>query len=167
VWVKLTTGALRIAVQDAAVCLLAYLGGLYVNLLIEGTPSEIGALWCVISGIVVLQATRRDTVASAGLRTLGTLIGSVISAIYLLLLPFHPIGLAVTIGITMLVCYVFQIPDHARLAAITVAVIMIVSLVHPQMNPLINAGMRFVESCIGTALAVLAVLAWPEQSPGK
>jgi len=167
VWVKLTTGALRIAVQDAAVCLLAYLGGLYFNLLIEGTPSEIGALWCVISGIVVLQATRRDTVASAWLRVLGTLIGAAISAIYLLFLPFHPIGLAVTIGITMLVCYVFQIPDHARLAAITVAVIMVVSLVHPQINPLLNAGLRFIESCIGTALAVLAVLVWPAQPRGR
>jgi uncharacterized membrane protein YgaE (UPF0421/DUF939 family) len=160
-WVKPTAGAVRLAVQDAAVCLLAYLGGLYVNLLIEGAPSQIGALWCVISGIVVLQATRRDTVALAWLRVLGTLIGATISTIYLLLLPFNPIGLAVTIGITMLVCYVFQIPDHARLAAITVAVIMVVSLVHPQINPLMNAGLRFIESCIGTALAVLAVLAWP------
>ena len=159
-WVKLTTGAVRIAVQDAAVCLLAYLAGFYFNQAIVSSSSHIGALWCVISGIVVLQATRRDTVASAWLRVLGTLIGAVISAIYLLFLPFNPIGLAVTIGITMLVCYILQIPDHARLAAITVAVIMVVSLVHP----LMNAALRFIESCIGTVLAVLAVLAWPEAS---
>jgi uncharacterized membrane protein YgaE (UPF0421/DUF939 family) len=159
---KLTFPALRIAVQEAVVCLLAYLAGLHFNQAVQGTSSHIGALWSVISGIVVLQATRRDTVASAWLRVLGTLIGAIVSAIYLLFLPFSPIGLAISIGITILLCLLLRIPDHARLAAITVAVVMVVSLLHPRMNPLINAGLRFAESCIGTALAVLAVLVWPE-----
>lgn len=115
----------------------------------------------------MLQATRRDTVATAWLRTLGTLIGSIISAAYLLLLPFSPIGMALSIGITILLCHTCRVPDHARLAAITVAVIMVVSAAYPGMNPLVNAGLRFGESCIGTALAVLAVLAWPERDRGR
>jgi uncharacterized membrane protein YccC len=156
--------ALRVAIQEGAVCFLAYLGGVYLTLVIEGTPSQIGALWCVISGIVVLQATRQETLASVWLRVLGTLIGAVISAIYLLILPFHPVGLAASIGLTMLLCEILHLPGHARLASITVAVIMIVSMIHPQMNPLINAGLRFVESCIGATLAMLAALAWPEKS---
>jgi uncharacterized membrane protein YgaE (UPF0421/DUF939 family) len=86
----------------------------------------------VISGIVVLQATRRDTVASAWLRVLGTLIGAVISAIYLSFLPFNPFGLAVCIGITVLPCHSFRVPDHARLAAITVAVVMVVPWPSPR-----------------------------------
>jgi uncharacterized membrane protein YccC len=152
----------RIAIQDAAVCLLAYIAGFYFTRALNGSATHIGALWSVVSGIVVLQATRRDTLASAWLRILGTLIGSIISAVYLSLLPFSPIGMAVSVGITVLVCQILRVPDHARLAAITVAVIMVVSLSDPQMNPLVNAGLRFAESCIGTALAVLAVLAWTE-----
>jgi uncharacterized membrane protein YccC len=147
--------------------LLAYLAGLHLTLVIPSVSAHIGALWCVISGLVVLQATRRETVASAWLRVLGTLIGALVSAIYLLFLPFSPIGLAVSIGITVLLCHAWRVPDHARLASITVAVIMVVSTVHPQINPLVNAGLRFVESCIGTVLAVLAVLAWPEKDSGK
>ena len=162
-WLKLTPYAVRIAIQDALVCLLAYLAGFYFTRTLYGSEMQIGALWSVISGIVVLQATRRDTMATAWLRTLGTLIGSIISAVYLLLLPFSPIGMALSIGITILLCHVCRVPDHARLAAITVAVIMVVSAAYPHMNPLVNAGLRFGESCIGTALAVLAVLAWPER----
>ena len=166
-WLKKTPYALRIAIQDALVCLLAYLAGFYFTNDLYGSSMRIGALWSVISGLVVLQATRLDTVATAWRRVLGTLIGSSISAAYLSLLPFSPIGMAVAIGITALLCHICRVPDHARLAAITVAVIMVVSAAYPGMNPLTNAGLRFGESCIGTVLAVLAVLAWPEREPGK
>jgi uncharacterized membrane protein YccC len=165
-WLKLTPYALRIALQDALVCLLAYLAGFYFTRAVHGSETHIGALWSTISGIVVLQATRRETVATAWLRVLGTLIGSIISAIYLSFLPFSPIGMAFSVGITVLLCHTLRVPDHARLAAITVAVIMVVSFADPRMNPLLNAGLRFGESCIGTSLAVLAVLAWPERHNG-
>ncbi len=157
----------RIAVQDALVCLLAYLAGFYFTRALYGSEMRIGALWSVISGIVVLQGTSRETLATAWLRTLGTLIGAIISAAYLLLLPFSPFGMALSIGITILLCHTFRVPDHARLAAITVAVIMVVSTAYPGMNPLVNAGLRFGESCIGTVLAVLAVLTWPESAKGR
>jgi uncharacterized membrane protein YccC len=160
---KLSTGALRLALQEGVACLLAYLAGFHLTLALLGVPSFIGALWCVISAIVVLQATRQETLASAWLRILGTLIGATVSAVYLLFFPLHPVGLAASIGLTMLLCEILHLPGHARLASITVAVIMIVSMIHPQMNPLINAGLRFVESCIGATLAVLAALAWPEK----
>jgi hypothetical protein len=43
-----------------------------------------------------------------------------------------------------------------------VAVIMVVSKADPAMNPIMNAGWRFGESCIGAALAVVVGLVWPE-----
>jgi hypothetical protein len=61
-----------------------------------------------------------------------------------------------------------QFPKHFAQVlpqvSISVAVIMVVSSVDPRMNPILNAGLRFVESCVGTALAVLAVLAWSEKT---
>jgi uncharacterized membrane protein YgaE (UPF0421/DUF939 family) len=157
-----TRDALRIAVENTLVCLLGYLGGYYMTTLIHLPGSELGGLWALISGIVVLQATRRETQASAWLRVLGTFVGAVISGIYLLLLPFNPLGMALTIGVTVLLCQFIGIPDHARLAALTVALIMVISSMHPDINPVINAVLRFLESCIGTGLAVLMVLLWPE-----
>jgi uncharacterized membrane protein YgaE (UPF0421/DUF939 family) len=91
-----------------------------------------------------------------------SLIGAIVSAAYLSFLPISPLGMAFSIGITVLLCDAVRVPEHARLASITVAVIMVVSSVDPRMNPTMNAGLRFVEFCIGTAFAVLAVLAWAE-----
>jgi uncharacterized membrane protein YgaE (UPF0421/DUF939 family) len=96
--------------------------------------SALGGLWALISGIVVLQATRRETWASAWLRVLGTFVGAVISSIYLPFLPFNPLGMALTVGVTVLLCQTIGTPDHARLAAFTVAVIMVISTLHPEVN---------------------------------
>ena len=116
----------------------------------------------MISGIAVLQASRRPTLSSAWLRVLGTFIGSVIGAAYLSLLPFSAVGMAACIFGTVLLCHAARIPDHARLASLTVAVIMVLSSTNPGLSPVLNATLRFTESCIGTAVAVLAVLMSPD-----
>ena len=90
------------------------------------------------------------------------MIGAIVSSIYLSFCPSSLIGMAASIGVVVLLCHTVGVPDHARLAALTVAVIMVESAVNPGINPLVNAGLRFGESCIGTVLAVLAVLSWPE-----
>ena len=116
----------------------------------------------MVSGIVVLQATRGTTLSSAGLRVLGTLIGSIIAAAYLCLLGFSGVGMAACIFGTVFLCHAARIPDHARLAALTVGVVMVLSSENPGLSPVVSAALRFVESCIGTGLAVLAVLVTPE-----
>jgi uncharacterized membrane protein YccC len=153
--------AARVSVQIALVSFLAYLAGLHFTSLFHGATASIGGLWSAISGIVVLQATRRDTWSSAWLRIVGTAIGSAISAAYLTMLPFSASGMAASTLVTVLLCHGARIPDHARLAAITVSVIMVTASLNPTMNPIQNAALRFSESCIGTAMAVLVVFVWP------
>ena len=48
----------------------------------------IGAMWAMISAIVVMQDTRSATISTAWLRILGSFIGAVFSAIYLHFFPF-------------------------------------------------------------------------------
>jgi uncharacterized membrane protein YccC len=144
------------------VSLCSYACGFYFTSLFHGASAGIGGLWSLISGIVVLQSTRRNTWSSACLRILGTLVGSIISAAYLSRLPFSAVGMAVCIFVTVLVCHTIRIPDHARLAAITVALIMVMSSNQPGLSPVLSATLRFCESCIGTAIAVLAVLLWSD-----
>jgi uncharacterized membrane protein YccC len=154
--------AIRAAVQIALVSLTAYWFGFHSTSVFHGSSASIGGVWSAISGVVVLQATRRDTWSSAWLRILGTLIGSVISVACLTVLPFSPIAMAGCIFATVLLCHAVRIPDHARLAAITVSVIMVTTSLNPTLNPIQNAALRFSEACIGTTMAVLAVLMWPE-----
>jgi hypothetical protein len=42
----------------------------------------------------------------------------------------------------------------------------VVSRLNPAMNPVVNAALRFGESCIGAVVAVLAELVWPERDLG-
>jgi uncharacterized membrane protein YccC len=151
---------LRIPAQIAVAALVAYLLGFSFTSLFPGYLPKIGGLWPAISAIVVIQVSRQEARSSASLRVLGSAIGAVTSAVYLSLLPFHPVGMALAIFATVVICTALNIPSHGRLAAITVLVVMVTASLDPALNPLLNALLRFVESCIGTAVALLGVLLW-------
>ena len=152
---------LRIPAEIALAALVAYGLGSWFTSLFPGYLPKIGGLWSAISAIVVTQATSKEALSSASLRILGSAIGAATSAVYLTLLPFHPAGMAVAIFATLLLCAAVNVPSHGRLAAITVIVVMVTSSLDPRLSPGLNALLRFAESCIGTGVAVLAVLVWP------
>ena len=150
-----------VAVRTASVCLASYLAGTWFTSLFHAGSTVIGGVWSVVSGILVLQATLEDTRGSAMLRVLGTFIGAAVAAIYLVLFRFHPLGMAVTVGVTVLVCQALRVPDHARLASVTVVIVLAVSVADPAIRPVLNALLRFAESCIGAGIATLAVYLSP------
>jgi uncharacterized membrane protein YccC len=160
-----STERLRIPAEIAVAALVAYLIGFWFTSLFPGYLPKIGGLWSAISAIVVTQATRRDTTSSASLRILGSAIGAITSAVYLTLLPFHPLGMAVAIFATVLLCTAVNIPSHGRLAAITVIVVMVTGSLDPKLSQGLNALLRFLESCIGTGVALLGVRLWPGSQP--
>jgi uncharacterized membrane protein YccC len=149
---------LRIPAQIAVAALVAYLLGFSFTSLFPGYLPKIGGLWSALSAIVVTQVSRQEARSSASLRVLGSAIGAVTSAFYLSFLPFHPLGMALAIFATGVICTALNLPSHGRLAAITVIVVMVTASLDPALNPLLNALLRFVESCIGTAVALLGVL---------
>lgn len=153
--------AARQALENTVVAFVAFVVGTLFTGLFHGPSSAIGGLWSVISGLVVLQSTRSETLSSASLRVLGSLIGAIVGGAYLLVLPFSAVGMAVCIGFTVLLCRLLGVPDHARLAGITVSVVMVVSSISPTLSPLWNAFLRFVESGIGAATAVAAAYLRP------
>ena len=157
------TELLLIPAQIALAAFLAYSIGFGFTSLFPGYLPKIGALWSAISAVVVAQLTRQDTRRSASLRVLGTAIGAITSAVYLSLLPFHPLGMAVAIFATGVICAGLNVPSHGRLAAITVLVVMVTASLDPTLSPGLNALLRFTESCIGTAVAVAVVLLWPRR----
>jgi hypothetical protein len=58
-----------------------------------------------------------------------------------------------------------NIPSHGRLAAITVIVVMVTGSLDPKLSAGLNALLRFLESCIGTGVAVVSVRLWPGSQP--
>jgi uncharacterized membrane protein YgaE (UPF0421/DUF939 family) len=159
----LNLDTIRISTQIALVSFGSYWLGFHSSGLLHAQSASIGGLWAAISGIVVLQSTRNETVSSAWLRVLGTAIGAAISAVYLFVLPFSALGMAVSIFATVLLCNAVRIPSHARLAASSVAVIMVTASLHPTLNPVFNAALRLLESFIGVAVAVFVILIWSKR----
>lgn len=153
--------------QLALVSLASYVVGLRFTSLFHDASASVGALYSVISGLLVLQPTRRATWSAARSQTLGTLAGSIISAVYLSLVPFSAIGMAVAVFATVLLCHAARMADQARLAAFTVAVMLVLWALHPTLTPAINAALRLCEWCIGAAMALIAVLVWPEPAPAS
>lgn len=130
---------LRIPAQIALAALVAYLLGSWFTTLFPRYRPKIGGLWSAISAIVGTQATRREAVSSDSLRILGSAIGALTSAVYLTLLPFHPLGMTLAILATVLLCAAVRIPSHGRLAAISAIVVMVTGTLDPKLNQGRNA----------------------------
>lgn len=143
-----------VSIWNLVIALVAYLCGFHFTGLFNESTSAIGGLWSVISGIIVLESSREDTLRSAKFRIVGSLIGSVVSGIYLFYFPFTVIGYSVCIGIGAMVCDLLRLPKYVKLSGVTISVIMIVSTIRHDLNPFLNAGLRFVESGIGAGVAV-------------
>ena len=150
----LNKSIVSVGIWNMVIALLAYLCGFYFTALFNEPTSAIGGLWSVISGILVVESKLVDTLRSAKYRIVGSLIGSVVSGIYLFYFPFTVIGYSVCIGIGVLACHLLRIPQHVKLTGVTISVVMIVSTIMHDLNPFLNAGLRFVESGIGTGIGV-------------
>ncbi len=145
---------LSVTLKSVFLVVGSYVSGYYFTQMIHEPTSLVGGLWAAISGIIVCESTARETLHSAKIRIIGSLTGAIISGVYLVFFPFTILGFAICIALGVLLCYFFKIQHSIKLTAITISVILIVSTVEKELHPIINAGLRFVESAIGTALAL-------------
>ena len=150
---------LIIGAEGVLITLLGFYLGSRFTAIFHGASSQIGGIWSAISGLVVLQSTIRETLKSSLLRTIGTAIGALICALYLLLFGFSLLGMAFCAGLTLAVCYMLDIFEYARLAAATVVIIAVVSQGSPDISPFMDAFLRFSEATIGVGVCILCVYA--------
>ncbi|MGR5068203.1 FUSC family protein [Vibrio alfacsensis] len=146
---------LRLSIRYMLMGLITFTLGYYINLWIYPSTALLGGMWSVISGVIVIEADSwKQNLSTAKNRLIGSFIGGVIATIYLGFIPFHIISFALLIGLTVFVCSLFHVTQHIKLACVTFSVIIIVSTMS-DVNPFQNASMRFLESGIGIASALL------------
>lgn len=144
-----------VTIQNIIIVFGSFLCGFYFTGLFHEPTSFIGGLWAVISGIIVLEGTARDSLRSAKNRIIGTMIGAIIAGIYLYFFQFSILGYGACVGIGIIICFIFKIPNALKLTAITISVILIVTAIEEEIHPIVNAGLRLAESAIGTTIALL------------
>jgi len=156
---------IRLAVQFAIITSLGYLAGYYFTSLVSPATATLGGMWAAISGILVFQGSTDETRASAILRLRGTVVGALVSAAYLLIFPPNPIGTAIAVAVAVLICIAIGLENTMRLAAVTVLIIIVVSSTNPNIEPILNALLRVLESALGAGIAVATALLWPKSRP--
>jgi uncharacterized membrane protein YgaE (UPF0421/DUF939 family) len=75
--------------ENIIIVSMAYLLGYYLTSIFNIGTSEIGGLWSVISGMVVIEGRKADTFKLAKLRITGSCIGALVSVTYLYFFPFR------------------------------------------------------------------------------
>lgn len=146
------------AIAKSIAVLVSYFIGFYLTGSFQDESRYFGAMLASIASVVALQADLKTSIKQGWLRVLGTFIGAVIACIYLLLFPFSVAGLVVSIFVLEIVCMATNIPDNGKMATIALIVIMLISQKNPEIPPIINSLLRFLETAVGAAIGI--AMAW-------
>jgi len=144
-------------IRYGVIALLSFSGAHYFTLHLLGTShyAPIGALWALITGMVVLADTYAGTIVKARLQVLGGVIGAVSGFIYLSFFPFSIVGMVAMIVLVVLFCQATQLSGYSPGAAMNLAVILVFSTINPGLTPLMNSCLRLTEMAIGCSFAMI------------
>jgi uncharacterized membrane protein YccC len=123
----------------------------------------LGGMWAAVATIFVYRQSHIESVRAAFSRTLATLVSFVLCLIYLLMFPFHVVGMAALIGIVAIILSLVRRSEDIITAAITTAVVMVVAGISPEKaweQPIL----RLVDTAVGILVGVAA--AWIALSLG-
>jgi uncharacterized membrane protein YccC len=115
----------------------------------------LGGMWAVIATLFVYRESHRESVNAALTRLSATLLSFVLCLIYLLIFSFHPLGLAVLVGLGTFLLMAAGRNELVVTAGITTAVVMVVAAVSPHdawQQPIL----RGVDTAVGIAVGVAA-----------
>jgi uncharacterized membrane protein YccC len=115
----------------------------------------LGGMWAAVATIFVYRQSYDQSARALLSRTLATLLSFVLCLIYLLIFPFHVVGMAVLIGITAIILAMVRRPEEIITAAITTAVVMVVAGISPT-NAWVQPILRLVDTAVGILVGVAA-----------
>jgi hypothetical protein len=117
----------------------------------------LGGMWAVVATIFVYRYSCAESVHAALSRMAATLISFALCLVYLLLFPFHVLGMAALIGIGTIAITMMGRPDDTFTTSITTAVVMVVAAIGPH-DAWRQPILRLIDTVIGVAVGVPA--AW-------
>lgn len=156
----------KLALKTGIAAALALFLGLALGRIFDRPDVLVSGLWCVLAAIVVLQAQLGGTYKAAWVRFLGVLIGSIIGSLSIYFFDIDIIlNVCLSIFFTIIICSILNLKESFRIASLSTAVIIILGEHNPAVNPWMFGFFRFIDSCIGIAVAVfVAHVIWPEKA---
>ena len=151
---KLSTWDFFYALDMAIACLISYSIITYVLAPLVGTPDALlGGMWATVATVFVFRETRASSLTAGISRLIATGVSFALCLVYLVVLPFHPVGLAALLGIGTAIMMYLGRRDDIVTTGITTVVVMVVAAMSPQdawQQPLL----RLVDTVVGIAVGV-------------
>src|SRR5246127_3597509 len=114
----------------------------------------LGGMWAVVATVFVFRNSCEQSVRAALLRMAATSLSFVLCFIYLLLFPFHFLGMAALVGIGAVVMSLLGRPDDTITTGITTTVVMVVAAMSPS-HAWHQPILRMIDTVVGVVVGVL------------
>src|SRR6516164_6675011 len=151
---KLSTWDFFYALDMARACLISYTIITYVlSVFVDKDNVFLGGMWAAVATVFVFRETRLDSLSAGTSRLIATCVSFALCLAYLVVLPFHPVGLAALLGIGTAIMMYLGRRDDIVTTGITTVVVMVVTAVSPQdawHQPLL----RLVDTMVGVGVGV-------------
>ncbi|MBV8730147.1 MAG: FUSC family protein [Acidobacteriia bacterium] len=118
----------------------------------------LGGMWAVVSTIFVYRYSQAESFQVALSRMSATIVSFALCLIYLLIFPFHILGMAVLIGIGAIAVALIGRTDDTITTSITTAVVLVVAATRGPEGAWLQPILRLVDTAIGVTVGVAA--AW-------
>ena len=142
------------ALDMALACLISYsLTTRVLSPFVAEPDTLLGGMWATVATLFVFRETRASSLAAGISRLIATGVSFALCLAYLLVLPFHPAGLAALLGAGTLILMALGRRDDIITTGITTTVVMVVAAMSPQdawHQPLL----RLVDTVVGIAVGV-------------
>ena len=138
----------------ALACLISYsLTTRVLSPFVAEPDTLLGGMWATVATVFVFRETRASSLAAGISRLIATGVSFALCLVYLVVLPFHPVGLAVLLGMGTAIMMYLGRRDDIVTTGITTVVVMVVAAMSPQdawHQPLL----RLVDTVVGIAVGV-------------
>ena len=151
---KLSTWDFFYALDMAIACLISYSIVTSVLSPFVVTPDALlGGMWATVATVFVFRETRLDSLSAGISRLIATCVSFALCLAYLVILPFHPVGLAALLGIGTVIMMYLSRRDDIVTTGITTTVVMVVAAMSPQ-DAWHQPVLRLVDTVVGIAIGV-------------
>lgn len=123
----------------------------------------LGGMWAVIATVFVYRTSYEGSVDAAVSRIAATLLTLSLCLVYLVFFGFHPVGLAILLGLGTLMLTLAGHYDYVVTSGITTAVVMVVAALSPH-DAWEQPILRLVDTAVGVGVGFGA--AWIAQQLG-
>lgn len=145
------------AVESGTVALICFSAGYTLSVLLKDNQTQLDSLWCMLSGLVVLQWLTKDAIDKAKELIIGSLTGCVVSAVICYSVGYHYISIFLSVVVSVLVIGWFNYHKAIITSSVTAAGMVGIGIVNDASLPQINSIMRTTDTIVGVILAIVVV----------